>query len=223
MDKSDILAWIMVPVWTLGGFAMLFVIAGLIEGVQYLRRLPYKAQEIYDARCFGGLDGLRSKKRVQLFMNTDALTIKPWFKSAIVIPWEKVIRTDWLLPFMDEPNLVWIKRGLSGERQERDAEDILKKVRFRETKKYLMLYYRHEGHDRVACMGFRYGDHDNVDFEAFYRCSESLHWYKEHSRRANPKDAVGTVNLRKKSNPRAERMVWQADPETGQIRSSWKS
>lgn len=225
MDKSDVTFWMMMPLWMLLGFLMLFMIVAVIEGVDYLRKRPYKAQELYDARHVSGLNGLRGKERIQLFLNADALTVKPWFKPAIVIPWEQLTESGALWPFMlkpDESKSVQPNGMVGRTQQDRDIGELRKKVRFRRNKRYLLLYYRHEGKERIACVGFRYGDEEDADREAFYRCSESLEWYKERSRRTDPKDAVGTVNLRKTIKPRAERIIWRKDPETGRMSSEWE-
>ncbi|NGZ76474.1 hypothetical protein [Saccharibacillus alkalitolerans] len=225
MSMLEIGIYLLFPVWMALGMIMLLALGSVFAGIEYLRKFPYKAQELYGAGYLSGLDGLRGKERLQLFLNGDALTIKPWFKPAIVIPWKEVIEVEELLgPSMlrSGPNHKRSDAEISQTPEDRDIEELRKRIRLRRTKRYVLLRYLREGESRIACFAFRWEDDENPDMEPVNRCTESLRWYKERSCRANPKDAVGTVNLRKKIKPRTERLVWKQDPETGRMSCEWE-
>lgn len=185
-----------------GGLALLLVIGSILKGTDALLKRPYRAEERYGAVHAGGLDGIGGRKRLHLFLNREALIIKPWFKPALVIPFADIEEAESSWVFETRSRIAstgsqGMTEQTSSERS-RDLENIRGSVHSGATRRQLMLHYVQGGRSRTACFEFRYGEEEDTDREPFYRCLQSLDRRLGEFRAANPaNNAAARVDLRK--------------------------
>ncbi|GGN94673.1 hypothetical protein [Saccharibacillus kuerlensis] len=208
-------------------FFALFILIITSESIENMRRKKYKAYERFGAYHMGGLPGLPRMKRLQLFMNEHVLTIKPWRQPALMIPVRNIAEVRLLGAKSlnrDKIDNLYTWRCHFGEMPlGSDLDPIRQWTRFRRPKWYVLLHYVWEDEMRAVCFGFGNGQADEREQQPFYQCYEVLERHAADYRRRDPKDAVGTVSLRKRIVQTAGKSVWRKDPESNGMTSRWES
>ena len=214
------------------GIAMaIVVLLGVIFEIAMRRydrkqKAPYQAADRFVAYHMGGLPGVRKKEKIQLLMNRDRLTIKPRRRPSVTMS-----TRDMRHVVSFRPEIVNVLRGMNREEPGPVPENMkfLSEVGrrrewtpFGRIKRYIVLIYEHNGLEHAVAFGFRYEEAELPEQETFNQCLDALEWCMENSWKRNPENAVGTVDLRKKSKRKNGRVVWRPDPASGDMRSEWE-